>query len=142
MMGCEIIMNSKERVMTALRHEQPDRIPCDYIGTPEIDDVLKKHFGTEDMDVVLEHLGVDLRIIKLPYVGPKLRTWDDGTFENFWGHIRKAIRNDTGTSFDSVEFPYADFKTLDDVEDNLAKALKEINNEHEILQSLCGFNWL
>jgi len=25
------------------------------------------------------------------------------------------------------------FKTLDDVEDNLAIALKEINNEHEIL---------
>jgi len=34
------------------------------------------------------------------------------------------------------------FKTLDDVEDNLAKALKELNNEHQILQSLCDSNWL
>ena len=34
------------------------------------------------------------------------------------------------------------FKTLDDVKDNVTKALKEINNEHEILQLLCDSNWL
>ena len=26
----------RERVLTALRHEQPDRIPVDFLATPEI----------------------------------------------------------------------------------------------------------
>jgi hypothetical protein len=34
------------------------------------------------------------------------------------------------------------FKTLYDVEDNLAIELNELNNEHQILQSLCDSNRL
>jgi len=41
-----------------------------------------------------------------------------------------------------MRFDNYTFKILRDVEDNLAKALKEINNEHEILQLLCDSNWL
>ncbi|MHC4193783.1 MAG: hypothetical protein ACYSP9_06375, partial [Planctomycetota bacterium] len=87
-------MRPKERVLTALAHKNPDRCPCDYIGTPEVDEKLKAHFGTESMDVVLERLGVDLRVVDAPYVGPELRVWDDGRFENYWGSVRKPVRNE------------------------------------------------
>jgi len=116
MRGYIISMNSKERVLTALKHEQPDRTPCNYIGTPEISDVLKKHFSTEDMDVVLKNLGVDLRVIKLPYVGPELRKWQDGRFQNYWGHIRKSVKNQAGQYDEAAEYPYANFKTIHDVD--------------------------
>ncbi|MHC4426897.1 MAG: uroporphyrinogen decarboxylase family protein [Planctomycetota bacterium] len=109
-------MTPKERVLTALSHKDPDRCPCDYIGTPEVDEKLKAHFGTESMDVVLERLGVDLRVVDAPYVGPELRVWDDGRFENYWGSIRKPVRNEAGTYNEAVELPYSSFKSVEDVE--------------------------
>lgn len=109
-------MTSKDRVLTALSHKCPDRVPCDYLATPEVDTMMMAHFQTDDIDVVLEGLGVDVRIIDAPYIGPELKTWDDGRFQNYWGHIRKEIKNVAGVYNDSVEFPYADFKTVEDVE--------------------------
>ena len=109
-------MTPRERVLTALKHKNPDRCPCDYVGTPEVDEKLKKHFKTNDMSVVLEHLGVDLRVVEAPYIGPALRKWDDGRFENFWGSIRKPIKNEAGTYNEAVEHPYAAFKSVEDVE--------------------------
>lgn len=109
-------LTAKQRVLTALAHQQPDRTPCDYLGTPEADEKLKAHFQTENMDVVLTKLGVDLRVVSPAYVGPTLRRWDDGRFENFWGHIRKPIKNQAGVYNESVEFPYAAFSSTQDVE--------------------------
>ena len=108
-------MTPRERVLTALSHRAPDRTPCDYIGTPEVDDKLKRHFRTDSMDVVLEKLGVDIRVVDAPYIGPALRTWPDGRFENIWGHIRKPIRNEAGSYDEAVEHPYAAFQSVDDV---------------------------
>jgi uroporphyrinogen decarboxylase len=108
-------MTSKERVLTALNHKKPDRVPCGYVGTPEINQRLMEHFHTDSMDSVYENLGVDLRFIELDYQGPTLKTWPDGRFENFWGQIRKPVVNEAGTYFEAVEFPYAEFKTVEDV---------------------------
>lgn len=109
-------MTSKQRVLTALEHRQPDRVPCNYLGTPEVDAILMANFRTDRMDEVLEKLGVDLRIVEPPYVGPELRRWEDGRFENFWGQIRKPVRNEAGIYNESVEFPYAEFQSVKDVE--------------------------
>jgi uroporphyrinogen decarboxylase len=112
----EVSMTSRQRVLTALEHKNPDRCPCDYIGTPEVDEKLKEYFRTESMDVVLEKLGVDLRVVEAPYIGPELRTWDDGRFENYWGSIRKAVSNEAGVYNEAVEFPYAKFESVEDIE--------------------------
>jgi hypothetical protein len=29
-------VNSRERVQTALRHEEPDRVPVDFLAAPEV----------------------------------------------------------------------------------------------------------
>ena len=84
-------MNSKERVLRALSFQEPDSIPCDYMGTPEANLKLMNYFGTDSMDNVLEKLGVDLRVIEAPYIGPELRKWEDGRFENYWGQIKTPI---------------------------------------------------
>lgn len=56
-------MTSKERVLAAINHRQPDRAPIQVYLTPEIHEKLVKHFGTHDF---LPILGVDFR-----HVGPK-----------------------------------------------------------------------
>jgi transposase len=68
----------------------------------------------------------NIQLLKLPPYSPELNST-----EHIWDYIREQKHFNNYT-----------FKTLDDMEDNLAKALKEINYEHEILQSLCDFNWL
>jgi uroporphyrinogen decarboxylase len=68
------------------------------------------------MDLVLDRLGVDMRVVDAPYIGPKLRTWEDGRFENYWGSIRMPVSNEAGTYNEAVEFPYAEFKSVEDVE--------------------------
>lgn len=109
-------MTSKERVSRALEHKSPDRCPCDYIGTPEVDEKLKAHFQTDSMETVLKELKVDIRILDAAYIGPELPVWDDGRFMNYWGQIRKPIKNEAGTYNEAVELPYAAFKSVEDVE--------------------------
>jgi len=107
--------SSKQRVLTALSHRTPDRTPCNYLGTPEINQVLLNHFQTDSMDTVLDRLGVDLRVIEPVYIGPELRKWPDGRFETLWGHVRKPVVNQAGTYNESVEFPYAKFQSVEEV---------------------------
>ncbi len=109
-------MNSKQRVLTALSHKTPDRTPCDYLGTPESTRKLFNHFHTEVLDVVLEKLGTDMRIVDAPYIGPELPKWEDGKYMSYWGHIRKPIRNIAGSYDEAVELPYAEFNSIADVE--------------------------
>lgn len=99
-----------------MEHKQPDRCPCDYLGTPEVDDKLKDHFQTDSMEVVLKKLGTDIRVIETPHIGPELRKWDDGRFENYWGSIRMPVRNEAGSYDEAVGLPYAEFESVQDVE--------------------------
>lgn len=67
-------MRSKERVLTALRREVPDRVPINYAANPGIDRRLKAHYGlaAEDDEGLRRALGVDFRSVMAPYVGPRL----------------------------------------------------------------------
>ncbi len=108
--------HSRERVKLALSHQQPDRPPYGYVATPEINQSLMEYFKTDSMDDVFVELGIDLRYMDFEFIGRELQNFDDGRFENYWGHIRKPIRNEAGTYFESVEFPYAEFKSVKDVD--------------------------
>lgn len=104
-------MNSKERVLAAVNHVQPDRVPLDYLGTPEINAALLNHFRTNDMDVVLQGLGVDLRTVAPAYVGPPLQPGFD-----IWGVERRPVRNQAGTYDEPCNFPFKNMQSLEEVE--------------------------
>ena len=81
-------MTSRERVLAALAHSQPDFTPCDYYATPEIHGALLEYFGLTDApgasrlafapmggpgdNLIPERLGTDIRYIAPPYTGPPL----------------------------------------------------------------------
>lgn len=56
-------MTSKERVMTAISHRQPDRTPIQVYLTPEIERRLMDCMGLAEPEQLLELLGVDLRTV-------------------------------------------------------------------------------
>lgn len=76
-------MTSRERVLLALKHEQPDRTPRDFWAEPPTWNRLFAHVGHEDKDRLLDSLGVDVRHLEAP--SPPERAVADGLFQNFWG---------------------------------------------------------
>ena len=53
-------LTPRERVLLAVSHQQTDRVPVDFRATPETWAPLQ------------EHLGIDMRHPRQPYVGPPL----------------------------------------------------------------------
>jgi uroporphyrinogen decarboxylase len=122
-------MNPRERVMLALNHKEPDRIPIDLGGSicssihrrAYIE--LKKYLGMdlEEIQMVdyvqqlpyldealLERFGVDFRMVQLPAAtAPDLKLFEEGDYYAFvdrWGS--KLYRpKDGGLYFDWVDFP-------------------------------------
>jgi len=76
-------MTSRERVLTALRHEQPDRTPCDFWAEPPAWQRLFEYCGTTDPDRVLDDLGVDIRHLSAP--APPEQDLGGGVYQNYWG---------------------------------------------------------
>jgi uroporphyrinogen decarboxylase len=114
-------MNSRERLLTALRHQEPDRIPIDLGGLPTgiealAYDALKEILGfkgetktfvrdhVEIDEAILVRFGIDTRYIR---VGPpsnfELRIERDNSYVDFWGTRWKK----PASSFywDMVDYP-------------------------------------
>ncbi|MBI5685859.1 MAG: hypothetical protein HZC54_12370 [Verrucomicrobia bacterium] len=76
-------MTSRERVLAALRHEQPDRTPREFWAEPPTMRRLFDYVGHTDKDKLLEAFGVDVRHLEAP--APAEREVSSGLFQNFWG---------------------------------------------------------
>ncbi|MBN1543770.1 hypothetical protein JW992_16625 [candidate division KSB1 bacterium] len=102
--------SSKERVLTAFSHQEPDRIPIDYLYNPDIDRRLKKHYGlaTDDDEKLCRILGVDFRTIEAPYIGPKLHADIPGMQVDIWGRRKKWVEHDWGGYWDYCDWPLRD----------------------------------
>ena len=54
-------LTNRERVMSALRHRRPDRIPYDIRFTKPAHAAMARHYGTPDFDETLGHCFTWLR---------------------------------------------------------------------------------
>lgn len=58
-------MNSKKRVLAAINHQTPDRIPLDGDFRQDVWTKLEDHFGTTSTDEIMETLGLDFRYAQM-----------------------------------------------------------------------------
>jgi uroporphyrinogen decarboxylase len=77
------MMAPRERVLTALAHQQPDRVPCDFWAEEPAWERLLAHMGHRDREKVLVDLQVDIRHLDVPVL-PE-RDLGGGLVQNFWG---------------------------------------------------------
>jgi uroporphyrinogen decarboxylase len=110
-------MNSKERVATTFAHQEPDRVPVNYLSNPGIDGRLKVHFSLDADDHIglLEALEVDFRGCGAPYAGPKLFPDMPDRMICEWGIHRRWAEHESGGYWDFCDFPLQD-ATLADIE--------------------------
>ena len=109
-------MTSKERVLTAVHHQTPDRVPIDFWAEPDVKRKLCEFLRLRDEEELLGRFHVDLRSVYPKYIGPELKTFPDGSFEDFWGVIRSPAYHAAGVHYEVRHAPLAEAKTLDDVE--------------------------
>jgi uroporphyrinogen decarboxylase len=125
----EKVMTPRERVLLALNHKEPDRIPIDLGGTivssiaKSSYVTLKQHLGLPQEEItmldyvqqlpyvdeaLMQRLGVDLRMVQLPAAtAPGLNIFEDGDYYAFidrWGS-KLHMPKQGGLYFDWVEFP-------------------------------------
>jgi uroporphyrinogen decarboxylase len=102
-------MISKERVLTAFSHREPDRVPVNYQANPGIDLRLKHHFGLEpkDNEGLRRALHVDFRGVSAGYTGPRLHEDipERGVKVDNWGIRRRWIEHGSGGYWDFCDFP-------------------------------------
>lgn len=105
-------MNHRERVLTALNHEEPDRVPIYVEYTPEAKTRLLAHVraalpgpGDSDLDSLLDH---DLRTFQVgPVTGYHLR--DEPEYEDEWGIRWRWVQNAAGGRYTEIAVhPLAD----------------------------------
>jgi len=108
-------MNSRERTKLALSHQQPDRPPLLLWMVPEIIERLKNHFNVDTEEDILDKLDIDVRWLNPEYIGPKLKSFEDGSKENEFGIRTKTATNEFGSYEEFVYHPLAEAKTVEDV---------------------------
>jgi uroporphyrinogen decarboxylase len=105
-------MNARERVLTALNHEEPDRVPVDLWFTSEIEAVLAERCGGLRGAALRVALGHDLIITSSPNIGASYEmpgTPDE--YECEWGARWKWVTNGEGGRYtETVGHPLAGVK--------------------------------
>jgi uroporphyrinogen decarboxylase len=76
-------MNSRERVLAALRHQPTDRVPRDFWAEPPAWNRLLAHSGYRHKEQFLHELKIDVRHLETPVI-PE-RELGEGILQNFWG---------------------------------------------------------
>lgn len=111
-------MTSKERVLTAFAHQEPDRVPVTYSANAAIDQRMKAHFGLkpDDGEGLLQALGVDMRGAGAWYTGPRLHAEVPGRgVDPCWGIHTRWIEHESGGYWDYCDFPLEN-ATLEEIE--------------------------
>ena len=100
-------MTPRERVLSAISHRQPDRVPVDFWASPETIAMVQKELGLADEEAVLRRFGVDLRYFN----GPALKAGKEfspepGVVVDHWG-VRREARTVSGVRRDGTKFTWA-----------------------------------
>lgn len=99
-------LTSRHRVLTALAHRQPDRLPVDFVAAPEVWDKLVAHFRVDAIppvdasffeparEEVLRRLAVDCRLLSYDmFCSPPQGAAQGGGRTDWWGSRDRSTPN-------------------------------------------------
>jgi uroporphyrinogen decarboxylase len=138
-------MTSRERVLTALGHQAPDRVPRDFWAEEPAWRRLLAHVGYEDRERLLRQLGIDLR--HLDAQGQLEQAIGDGVFQNLWGERYIYQETAWGPMREDIPGALASAGSLSDLEafawptpdDRDYSALPQLARQHEESALVYGF---
>lgn len=101
-------MTHRERVLTAVRYEEPDRVPLFYRDVPEVDERLQRDLHLADREELLRYFDIDFRWVEPAYVGPPREDPDSGHIRDIWAVEYKYVAAGHGAYWEPVAFPLGD----------------------------------
>ena len=126
----------RDRVLCTLRHEQPDRTPADFQAVGEIWQAVYQHFGTQDPQVVLDALDIDVAWVDPEVNREPTLTDDDGLLIGWGGSRLKKVYNEYG-AYDEV-IRYATQGAMTPEEIDAALALPDLDRwDFESVKQAC-----
>jgi len=121
-------MTPRERWLAVLNRQKPDRLPMDYWATDEATERLMKYLGCESEQELFERLHIDKVISVGPwYSGAPVSIYDeDGYYigppipndADVFGCRYREVDYGTGTYWECVYHPLAEYKTLEEIKRN------------------------
>ncbi|MCL2774499.1 MAG: hypothetical protein FWD71_14310 [Oscillospiraceae bacterium] len=114
-------MTSRERVMTALSHKEPDIVPfslgfgINFPAKKALAEYMSRDIG--EIDTFLESLS-DIRHVGPKYIGPKNRNigMPDGSYTDIWGVKRSPVMNQKDTYMEISDYPLSSLTTIEELE--------------------------
>jgi len=117
-----LIMTSRQRVMTALSHKEPDIVPFSLgfgINPPA-----KKAFAEYMKRDINEIDRLLYSITDIRHVGPKYTgelknrniSFNDGSYYDIWGVKRSPVKNDKDTYLEISEYPLKNITSIEELE--------------------------
>jgi uroporphyrinogen decarboxylase len=136
---------SRERVLAALRHEQPDRVPCDFWAEPPAWNRLLAFVGYAQRERLLQELAVDLR--HLEAAAPPDLALGNGIFQNLWGERFTYHQTPWGPMREDIKGALAGAQSFSDLEsfpwpspDSIDRSrLRRQSVAHELYAQVYGF---
>jgi uroporphyrinogen decarboxylase len=110
-------ISPRERVQLALTHQETDRVPVDFLGTPETWSVLEGYLGLPNEEAIMMYLGVDVRHPRLQYIGPSLPTFSDGSYKDAWGVTWSPMSYGEGVYYEPTGHPLGEIKDASELDD-------------------------
>ena len=98
-------MNSKERVLAAFEHQEPDRIPLWYGASDALTNHLMRDTQASDEESLMRRLHIDFRRVRERYIGPDLGS------KTYWGIERGGAHYGQ-----PLTHPLAGVETVEEVE--------------------------
>lgn len=107
-------MNSRERVLTTLAYERPDRVPRNFWAEPPTWNRLFQYLGHRNRERLLDELDIDIRMLE-PTTPPE-QALGDGLFRNFWGERYIYQETAWGPMREDVGGALSDAKSFEELE--------------------------
>ena len=107
-------MNSRERVLRSVKHQEVDRTPCFYLGTGKINNGVAEHLNlnTSNEELILQRLSVDVR-----FTQPRLISVSGEDRYGFsFGDVHRKIYGEPGAEDSEERYPLEDAETVDDLD--------------------------
>jgi len=129
-------LTPRERVLLALCHAETDRVHVGFQATPETWVRSGSSLGTDDSELILRKLGVDLRHLRQPYVGPSHRAGGDGAWMDEWGVSRRRVEHPGGSYDEIVRHPPTDRSP------SAAQVPPKVEFDDVVVQCWLDFRWM
>lgn len=110
-------MNSRERVLTAIEHREPDRVPLTVDMEKEVQQMLIEHFSISSRKELWDVLHIDTWLVGADVEDPEPDAeYPPDENKSVWGYRTRTVQYGEGSYEEQVHFPLAGEITKEDID--------------------------